>query len=63
MKERRYPTAAENITTIQGGHFQTVNNPKAAKARQKSNGLLIAFIHTGLYNAASKIPTTAALIP
>ena len=55
--------AAENTTTIQGGHFQTVNNPKAAKARQKSNGLLIAFVHTGWYSAASKMPTTVALMP
>lgn len=46
-RERRAPPAAENPTTIQGGRFQTASRPKAARARQKSAGLFIAFVHTG----------------
>src|SRR2546430_306031 len=57
------PPRPVTTTTIQGGSFHTISSPNAHNARTKSAGRRIALVHTGLYSAASRIPTTAALTP
>src|SRR5205823_2238000 len=54
---------AARITTAHGGTRQTTSRPSAATASAKSADLAIALVQTGVYSAASRMPTTEALMP
>ncbi|MNP63964.1 hypothetical protein D3C76_1594200 [compost metagenome] len=57
------PPAAPATTTIHGGTFQKTSIRNKIHTSAKSTGVRIEVVQSGSYNAANKIPTTAALIP
>lgn len=57
------PPAAPATTTNQGGSFQKTSITNRMIAKAKSSGARMAVVHRGSYQAASRMPTTAALIP
>ena len=50
-------------TTANGGSFQTTSSTKPTAAMAKSCEPVTALVQTGLYSAAARMPTTAALVP
>jgi hypothetical protein len=62
-RDKINPPRADKTTTNQGGSFQYTRRPNAMTAREKSAAFRIALVNTGLYSAASRIPTTAAFTP
>src|SRR5918995_540170 len=63
MRSAATAATAQNRTTNHGGAFQNASKPKAAIAILKSSAEATELVNTGLYNAASRRPTTAALTP
>ena len=61
--DNKAPPTAPNSTTIHGGIFQKVSMLNKIAANAKSSARKIELVQIGLYNAASKIPMTAALTP
>src|ERR1700688_812689 len=62
-RSKRKPATPDERTSSHGDHFQNCSKPNAARAMINATDESTAAVHTGLYRAASKIPTTAAFAP
>jgi hypothetical protein len=57
------PSSALINTILKGAHLYTISSVNVISTMTKSAGVFTALVKTGLYNAASNIPTTEALTP